>query len=760
MYKIYAIALLLCTGNLFAQTTVKVLNKNSGDPVRNAVVVSINEKKETHTNDKGEFKYSPLLTKGIEISHPNFKSQNFYNIAVGDKLYLEPLRITMPEVFVTGNPRLDPMQVQVSSNYRQKVTQPKNAGELFSDINGFSIIKRGNYAMDPSFRASQYEQLNVMFDGGIKAMQACPNRMDPITTLINPEEVEKIEIIKGPFSVRYGNSFAGMINMVTSKPKDTGRLINGTVSSGLESNGSAIVNHLQLEGVKDKYDYSLNFSHRDYNNYEDGNSREIPSAFRSLGYGIKLGYKLDENQRLQAGLRQSFGRDVLHAGLMMDTEEDNSTIANLDYIYKFSNSDLQEVTFKSYHSQVDHIMSNYRRPSFKNTEAISNLTATTYGGKVESKWKLGDQLTSFLGLDVYNLARDGSRVRTIKRDMQGNLLPQPKIVEDKVWQDSYVNNYGLFLESTYAINKKNIIEFGIRWDHVVSDSRDPDESFNALYPDLDKQEENYISTTASYRHLFSSNYQVDVSFGRGIRPANMEERFIAFLNIGMDPYEYVGNPYLKAEVNNQFEVGFLGKEQFTNAAVDLEFGANVYYSKYENYIVGLVDTNLTRKYMPAKDPKNPKVFQNIEDAFKTGMEIFARAELLKKFTLGAEMAYVYTENKDLGESLPLTPPLVSRFDLGYRSQNFWAELQYKVTAKQDRISKNFGESSTDGYATLDLNAGLTLAKNLKLGVGVLNIFDEYYNDHLSFTFSNQGDFTRTPITEPGRNFTAFLSYKF
>lgn len=83
------------------------------------------------------------------------------------------------EVLVTGNQINDPSQVIVKQDYTEKVVQPKNSGELFQDINGFSLIKRGNYAVDPSFRASQYEQLNVQIDGGTKAFHACPNRMGP-----------------------------------------------------------------------------------------------------------------------------------------------------------------------------------------------------------------------------------------------------------------------------------------------------------------------------------------------------------------------------------------------------------------------------------------------------------------------------------------------------------------------------------------------------------------------------------------------------
>ena len=97
--------------------------------------------------------------------------------------------VVLQEVIVRGNIRIDPTLTLVKADYRVKVSQPKNSGELFEGINGFSLIRRGNYALEPSFRASQYEQLNVQFDGGTKALHACPNRMDPITTLVNPEEV-------------------------------------------------------------------------------------------------------------------------------------------------------------------------------------------------------------------------------------------------------------------------------------------------------------------------------------------------------------------------------------------------------------------------------------------------------------------------------------------------------------------------------------------------------------------------------------------
>ena len=54
----------------------------------------------------------------------------------------------------------------------------------------------------------------------------------------------------------------------------------------------------------------------------------------------------------------------------------------------------------------------------------------------------------------------------------------------------------------------------------------------------------------------------------------------------------------------------------------------------------------------------------------------------------------------------------------------------------------------------------TQDKNANLGFAAINVFDKTYNNHLNFSFTNQANFGRVAITEPGRNFTAFFQYNF
>lgn len=252
-----------------------------------------------------------------------------------------------------------------------------------------------------------------------------------------------------------------------------------------------------------------------------------------------------------------------------------------------------------------------------------------------------------------------------------------------------------------------------------------------------------------------------MAYGRGVRSANMIERFINHFTVGQDPYEYVGNPYLDAEVNNQFELGVKANTSFEGYAFNrLDYGASVYYSIYDNYIVPVIDPSLDKKYMPMAEPTDVKRFTNLNDAYKTGFEVFGELAFLEDFAFKTEVSYVYAKNQDLDESLPLTPPLVTRFNLSIERETIWASATYTLTSKQSDIALSFGEQTTGGYGVMDLRFGTKPFEHFTLGIAASNIFDETYNNHLNFSFVNQADYGRVPINDPGRNLTAFVQYSF
>ena len=108
------------------------------------------------------------------------------------------------------------------------------------------------------------------------------------------------------------------------------------------------------------------------------------------------------------------------------------------------------------------------------------------------------------------------------------------------------------------------------------------------------------------KRVLSKKLTLEAAFGRGVRSANMIERFINHFNVGQDPFEYIGNPDLKAEVNNQFEVGFKAKNNKKNS---LKYSASVFYSDLNNFIVGVVDPSLKENLCQQLNLKTLKFFR-------------------------------------------------------------------------------------------------------------------------------------------------------
>jgi iron complex outermembrane receptor protein len=516
---------------------------------------------------------------------------------------------------------------------------------------------------------------------------------------------------------------------------------------------------LQLQQITDKYDLVGNFGYRNFGNYEDGNGIEVPSSFKSTDYGIKAGYNITEAQRVKLHWRQSFGRDVLHAGLPMDTEYDNSSILSLSYRLSFTEGIVNKIKANAYYSYVDHLMHNFNRPSFMKMEASSPVESTTMGGKVEIEWNPFKNFSFFSGLDGNHIARDGVRNRLVKLNMDGEPLPMPMEFTDKIWQDSYINDMGVFNEVSWYTSDRTTLNAGIRYDWISTDIKDPEADFAEMY-DLKKRTEENISWTMSVRSKLSDHVTFEAAYGRGVRSASMTERYINHFNVGQDPYEYIGNPDLKPEVNNQFEIGFKGKTKESINNSQFSFDASFYYSFIDNMIVAQIDESLIRKYNPMMEPRHPKVFGNIDKAYKTGFEMGARVDFDEHYYLKSEIAYVYAKNEDLNESIPLTPPFNGKFVFGYESDRYWANMQVNMTGRQHNIARSFGETKTEEYETLDVKVGGLLFNKFTVGLAIMNVFDRAYHNHLNFSYKNQDEFNGEAIKEPGRNFTAFLQYKF
>jgi iron complex outermembrane receptor protein len=218
------------------------------------------------------------------------------------KYSLTPRQNSLDEILLTSNPLEDITHSITVVDDIKKGSQPRNAAELFNDINGFSIQKRSAMASEPSLRAFKYEQMNIKFDGATKICPACPNRMDPITSHVIPEEIGKIEVVKGPYTVTFWTNFwrrgqHGHQQLYVNKG------LHGSVQAGYELNGeNKMVTRAEIQYAKEKYDVTFNGEYRDFGDYEDGNGVETPAGFNTVSYSCETGIRTLRKPTITIGL--------------------------------------------------------------------------------------------------------------------------------------------------------------------------------------------------------------------------------------------------------------------------------------------------------------------------------------------------------------------------------------------------------------------------------------------------------------------------
>lgn len=731
--------------------TGKIVADKTNLPIENVIVKVLKSNVFTVSNNNGEFSIHALVGDKIEISHVSYKSI-VTELQKELIVKLQLAQIDLNEIIVAANPLQDISQSVVINDASKRISQPRSVGHLFKDIKGFGIAKKGAYASEPVFRSFKYEQLNIQYDGGMKVLNACPNRMDPITTHVIPEEIEKIEIVKGPFTVRFGQNFGGIINLVSKNPTKDQLGIHGSVEGGFESNGNNLVTGASILYVKEKFDIHFNGSYRDFGDYKDGNGTEVPSSFRTTDYSIKVGLNPTEKQRLLFTWRQSFGRDIEHAGLMMDSPYDDSFLAGFDYKLKDISEKIESFSAKVFHSYVDHLMTNEGRPNFMMTDSSSPVEVWVTGGKVELVLRTSDKSRVFTGIDANLIRREGDRTRIVKI-MNGNVLPTPMTFVDKIWQDATLNDIGLFAEGKFKITDFTTMTTGARADFISTSIDDPAADFEALYGGVvgDKSEVN-ISANASIKFQ-KDGFQTQIAIGRGMRTASMIERYINHFNVGVDPYEYVGNPNLKPEINNQIELSFSKKFE------TIELGGAVFYSFLRDYITAIVNPNIPRKFMPTTPPIVAKQFINIDKASQAGFEFSFNVKASEKLKFTSDISFTKSQNEDFDEPLAQIPPFMANLGVRFEEDQYWIALSSRLVAKQDRVSASFMEQESPGFGTLDIRAGFEPFEGFSIGAALLNVFDKTYYEHLNFSYSNSNTLSGK-IYESGRNFTTYIKYKF
>ncbi len=607
-----------------------------------------------------------------------------------------------------------------------------------------SIRKGGNYGFDPVFRGFKYDQLNIVMNGAQSATSACPNRMDPPTSQMAPNMMDRIEILKGPHALRFGTGFGATVNFIPTPLKFSNkRKLYGRVSSGYESNGSLINGEGQL-GLNGKmYDISLFGSWSKGDDYTSGNGNKVQAGFNRGSFGTNMGFKLTSNQTLNLSATYNKAKDADFPALPMDLRKDDTWLFNLRHRINFDKANLKSWNTTLFGSFVEHFMDN-RLKKMKKRKLNAETSANTYnyGGRTEGLWKF-NQSKIYAGADLRIEGAEGKRIRHFLMEQMAG-----KTLKDNAWQDSQIAKTGFFAEYQYKGSVFNYVLSG-RAEVNSAKINEPAESFTNANAKIKAVQFN-PSVSLGILKKFNNKFQVGLWLARAQRSGSLTERFINYFPVGQDPYEMLGNPDLLPEVNYEADMNFKVKlNKKSNINID------VFVAYLDDYISSEIDTSLTPVM---KMSPGVRRFVNIDKAFKIGAELNWNQYLFANIHHRMNLAYTYGKRLDREEPLPEIAPLDFRYALyaNYLEGKLRPEVSFRYVAQQSRVSKEFGERKSPSFNLLDIKVGYRITKNLSVNAGMNNILDKNYFEHLSRSVRG----ANAPIFAPGRNVFGNVKYSF
>jgi len=748
--NILMIAFCALSSTLLAQSgqeEIRLLDVENASPIAGATFEY--DRKNGLSDQNGIIRFSHVEGKTMRLSHVNYGSwsltDNELKSAIEDKvIFRKEVSVNLyPVTVIAVRPQSAQPEGELKIKYEERLEH--DAANILNQIPAFnSIRKGGNYGFEPVFRGFKYDQINVVMNGAQSATAACPNRMDPPTSQMAPNMMDRIEILKGPHALRYGTGIGATINFIPAKLRFSSQPdFYGRLSSGYESNGNLMRGESRFGLSGEKYDVSFFASWSQGDDYTTGNDETVQADFSRGSFGTNAGIKLASNQQLRLSATYNRARDADFPALPMDLRKDDTWMFNARHDIQFDGKNLQSMNTTVFGSFVDHLMNNLIKPldpRMLNAETFA--TTYNYGGRTEGVWQLSNAKL-YAGADLRIEGAEGTRVREF---LMGPMAG--KTLQDNAWQDGRISKTGLFAEYQIDGQLFDYIASG-RMEINSADVNDPTQEFTLVNPNTQITQVN-PSLSLGMKKDFGNKIQTGLWFARAQRSGSLTERFINYFPVGQDPFEMLGNPQLATEVNYQADLTFKwALSEGSAISVDL-FAAYL-----QDYISSVIDTTLTPRI-----PGSPGVRQyiNIDEAFKTGFEISWDQQLLAGLSHRLGIAYTYGQDLERDEALPEIAPLDIRYALygSYLKDRLRPEVIFRYVADQSRTSSEFGETGTPSFALLDLKIGYQVTNSLSISAGVNNLLDENYYEHLNRSVRG----TNNPIFAPGRNIFASVNFTF
>ncbi|MCL7713146.1 TonB-dependent copper receptor [Stenotrophomonas mori] len=650
---------------------------------------------------------------------------------------------TLDTLVVTATAPASPLHWVTDPRLPRQPVPASDGADYLKTVPGFSAIRNGGTNGDPVLRGLSGSRLNILSNDG-SLIGACPSRMDNPLSYIAPETYDRLTVIKGPQSVRWGaGASAGTVRFERDVPRfdAPGMQVQASALGGsrnrndqmLDASAGSTPGYLRVSGNRSES-----------GDYRDGNGDVVPSRWRKWNADAAIGWTPDPDTvlELNAGTGDALAR---YAGRGMD----GSAFKRSSYGLRFERGNLpgawDTVQASLYHNTADHVMDNYtlRTPNPHGSMPMamaSNVERRTRGGRVAAEWRWQD-VAVVAGVDAQD-----SRHRKRGGMGRGTWRQLP-------WtRDAELDNRGVFSELTFGEGTPQRWVGGMRVDKASArDLRRSTGMMGMPNPTAgQRREETLGSGFLRYERDHGQAWNWYAGFGHSARMPDYWELFSADAGPAGSASAFAA---VKPEKTSQVDLGL----QFHGRQV--EAWVSAYAGRIQDYILFAYRSGGMMGGSTRAD--------NV-DARIAGAEAGLEWRPASAWKLGSTLAYAWGENRDSGGALPQIPPLEGRFSAAWEHERWSTGLLLRVVDRQARVALDQGNvvardlGPSAGFATLALNAAYRVTDSLRASAGVDNLFDRAYAEHLNLAGSADFGFPADPvrINEPGRTFWLKLDYRY
>jgi hypothetical protein len=687
-------------------------------------------------------------------------------------------------------------QVQGGESLPLSATDVGNLLKKSSSASSANVQSKTPIISEPHIRGSRSGALAASGSHWVPARAD----LDTILSKFDSRQIASVDIVPGPYSVRYGPGFSfSDVQLVGSPRYSDGSQLHGATDAEYRVNGNQyFAQQSVLWGGADR-GARFNYAVREGDDYRGGGRVPIPSSYRSKEMLLSVGRDF-ENQSLEVGALYLDQSDLVFPGYVFDIDALTTQGYTVRHAYRDSDLwDQIDTEFWYNETRFDGNAQNPAKRPFFPLLDLASYVGFTDVDSMSTGYRQGYSIGSFDN-DGFQWTV-GHDLRFVKQELNeissGVTLGLPIPYQDRnsPIPRSFQANPGAFMDFRQEISDTSLWKSGARADYTGADIvADPSQLSNIGLGVFPASYRNIVGTDDYQRDFFmfsgfigaekqlSDEWGASCNVGYAQRPPTLTELYAAqpfmlMLQNGLN--NLTGDPTLAKEQLIQFDVGIeyksdrlrTGWRGFHSWAFD--------YITYENTRVLLIPpdgdvgqvslryvntdlaTFLGTEWFGEFNPDSPFTpFASLRvvdgrDRTRNGRfatsngNAFQSSEKVSGLNRGAFSGINGSEE----EPLPGIPPLEGR--IGWRihdtspQQRWNIEVSGRLVNGQTRIATSLLETATPGFSVWDTRSVFLVpnTRGMVVALGVENMFDRSYREH--FDFRNQNGLG---ILQPGANF--------